>query len=112
MEKATHAAARPAAALADVKRFIDTAHQLKSVSAHLADRRARRSRLEFVLAEQIKILTQHCAELASSHPQLADLWKQTQRELESATPAAPAVPHTATRLEPCAPGARTSPPAP
>lgn len=103
--------ATPIGALADLKRFIDTAYQLKAVTVHLAARRARRSRLEFVLSEQIKILTQHCAELAQANPRgLGDLWKQTQTELQVTNSGAPpSVPHTATRLEPCSAGARGGP---
>jgi hypothetical protein len=107
----TLTAATPIAALADLKRFVDTAHQLKAVTAHLTARLARRSRLEFVLSEQIKILTQHCTELARDNPQLGDLWKQTQTELQLTSGTPCALPHTATRLEPCSPGVRASLPA-
>jgi hypothetical protein len=94
------------AALDDVERFIQTVHQLKAVALDLANRRARRSRLEFVLGEQVKILTQHAGELVKAHPRLADLWKHTQTELATLLSAPPCEAAAATRSAPCSPGAR------
>lgn len=90
----------PVAALGDYQRFLEAAQHLKALALQLHQLRCRDSRRQASLAQQIDTVTKHCGGLAEKNPRLAELWKQTQDELQPLTelPAAP--------LAGCSPGAR------
>ncbi len=93
-------------ALDDVERFIESAQRLKALTLQRAELLQRDSRRLAALGRLIETFTQECAELASQHPRLADLWKLTQVELLASADAIPCDQQSATRSAPCSPGSR------
>ncbi len=77
------------AALTDIEKFIHLAQHLKALTVQLQQRRARESRLQASLAQQITTDTAHARELVRGNPRLLELWAATQAELALLMPEEP-----------------------
>jgi hypothetical protein len=82
MDSKALAARAPIGALKDVETFIQVAGRCKALVIELAERRARESRYQRTLAQQIQLFKNQCEQLAHDNARIREMWRQTLAELE------------------------------
>jgi hypothetical protein len=81
MEGKALAARAPIGALKDIETFMAVAGQLKALVVQLAERRARESRYERSLQQQINLFRAQCEQVAADNPRVRAMWVQVEAEL-------------------------------
>jgi len=81
MDTRALAARAPIGALKDVESFLTVAEHLKALVLQLSERRARESRYQRSLQQQINLFASECRTLVHENPRLREMWTQTLSEL-------------------------------